>query len=202
MASGKILFFAANPLKTVRLELDKEARDIEAKIRASDHRDFFSLKTRWAATADDLLQALLEDKPGAVHFSGHGKAEPAGIVLHGESGGHQFVKADALKRLFKAVGGNVRVVVLNACYSEPQARAIAEVVDCVVGMKTAIGDEAACKFAASFYRGLGFGGSVQDAFEQGLVAISLHNLGEESVPQLLVKKGVKAKEVILVPDPR
>jgi hypothetical protein len=51
MASGKILLFAANPIESVRLELDKEARDIEQKLRSAHHRDFFSLRTRWAVTA-------------------------------------------------------------------------------------------------------------------------------------------------------
>ena len=35
----KILFLAANPNGTTQLALDKECREIEAKIRASEHRD-------------------------------------------------------------------------------------------------------------------------------------------------------------------
>lgn len=202
MASGKILFFAANPIKSALLELDQEAKAIEQKIRAGEHRDFFSLKTQWAVTADDLLQALNEHLPGVVHFSGHGNADPPGIVLHGMKGGHHFVTASALQRLFAAVGDNVKVVLLNACYSETQAFAIAEVVDCVIGMKGAVGDESARTFAASFYRALAFGRSVQNAFHQGLVAMSLEGQGDEHLPQLLVKKGVDANAVFLASHPR
>ncbi|HEU4412854.1 MAG TPA: CHAT domain-containing protein [Polyangiaceae bacterium] len=205
MATRKalILFLAANPENTTRIKLHEESRAIEQKIRAADGREFFSLKIRLAATVDDLTQGLLEDKPLVMHFSGHGVKDPEGIVLHGERGGHELVKARALKSLFEAVRSKVevRVVVLNACYSKEQARAIREVVDCVVGMSTAIGDEVACRFAAAFYQGLAFGLHVQGAFKLGLTSIESHNLGEEDVPQLWVKDGVKAEDVILMPGP-
>jgi CHAT domain len=200
MASGKILFFAANPSETTQLELGEEARDIEQKIRASTHRDFFTLKTQWATTADDLLQAMSEHLPGVVHFSGHGNVDPPGIVLHRPKGGYQLVSADALRSLFESVGDNVRVVVLNACHSEAQARAIAEIVDCVVGMKGSVDDAVARTFAASFYRALGFGRSVQNAFAQGVAAIKLQGLGEEEIPTLCVKRGARAEKIVLVPS--
>ncbi len=186
-SAGCILFVAANPLTTDRVQLDQEARDIEQKIRASEHRDFFSLKTRWAATVDDLLQALLEDKPGVVHFSGHGNADPPGIVLHGENGGHQLVSADVLKNIFACSGDHVRVVVLNCCHSEQQALAISEVVDYVVGTTRAISDEAARTFSASFYRGLGFGRCVRTSFRMGWTAVSALRCGEEGSLRLWAK---------------
>ncbi len=62
---------------------------------------------------------------------------------------------------------------VNCCYSRSQAEAIAEHVDCTVGMNMRIGDRAAIIFAASFYRALGFGRSVREAFEQGKVALLL-----------------------------
>jgi hypothetical protein len=89
--------------------------------------------------------------------------------------------------------------VLNACYSVEQATAIAEVVDCVVGMNDAVGDDAARRFAASFYRALGFGRSVRNAFDQGLLAIELDGLDEATTPKLLVRAGVKADDVWVAP---
>ncbi len=85
----------------------------------------------------------------------------------------------------------MRVVVLNACYSEVQAKAIVAEIDFVVGMTESIGDKAARLFAASFYRGLGFGRSVQTAFDLGVNAIKREGLFKyEDVPVLLVKPGV------------
>jgi len=203
-SKARILFLAANPETSGRLALDEEARDIEAKIRTSQHRDMLELKTRWAVRTDDLLQALNEDRPVVVHFSGHGSGA-GGIVLHEDGGGKRFVKGAALGRLFQAIRDDIRVVVLNACYSEEQAMAIAEVIDCVVGMSDSVGDESARRFSAGFYRALGFGRSVQNAFDQGLAAIALDGLDDEDVPVLHVRDGVDASQVVLAdgspPDP-
>lgn len=193
-----ILFLASNPDSTTPLALGDEARDIEAKIRATEHRDSLVLRTRWAVRADDLLQALNEDSPTVVHFSGHGAGAP-GIVLHGDGGGKQNVKADALKHLFVTLKDDIRVVVMNACYSVEQARSIVDIIDCVIGMSDSIGDEAARKFAASFYRALGFGRSVQNAFDQGVAALKLDGLPDERVPVLLVRTGIRAEDVFVVP---
>src|SRR6185436_1153486 len=76
-------------------------------------------------------------------------------------------------------------VVLNACYTETQARAIAEHIECVVGMSRAVTDSAAIRFAAAFYQALAFGQSVKTAFELGRNAIGLANLSEEDTPKLL-----------------
>jgi hypothetical protein len=193
-----ILFLASNPDATDRLALDEEVRAIEAKIRAADHRDSLALKTRWAVRADDLLQALNEDRPTVVHFSGHGEGR-AGLVLHDEAGGSKLVPAAALRRLFATLKGDVRVVVLNACYSGEQAAAIAEEIDCVVGMTSPVLDDAARAFAASFYRALGFGHSVQAAFDQGALAVELAGIEGADVPRLLVRPGVSAGEVFVTP---
>jgi hypothetical protein len=68
----KSWFLSANPVGTVPLQLDEEAREIEVKIRASEHRDSLELITKWAVRPDDLLQSLNQHKPHVVHFSGHG----------------------------------------------------------------------------------------------------------------------------------
>lgn len=70
---------------------------------------------------------------------------------------------------------------------------------CVVGMRRAIGDRAAVRFAASFYRALAFGCSVANAFEQGLVSLELEGIGEADTPELIVRRsGVSADRVVLV----
>jgi hypothetical protein len=95
----------------------------------------------------------------------------------------------------------IRVVVLNACYSEVQARAIVNEIDFVVGMSDSIGDDAARVFAAAFYRGLAFGKSVRTAFELGINELKLLGLGhEDAIPQLLVRTGVDPN-VVLVSGP-
>jgi hypothetical protein len=116
----RILFLAANPTGTTPtpLKLDEESREIDKKIRASDHRDSLELITRWAVRPDDLLQYLNQFKPHVVHFSGHGSSTEE-ITLLDDAGKPKSVSKEALVSLFRTLRDNIRVVLLNACYSQP-----------------------------------------------------------------------------------
>jgi uncharacterized protein YjbI with pentapeptide repeats len=193
----KVLFLAANPAETSRLKLDEEIRAVTIKIRASEHRDLLNLVSAWAVRPADLLQVLNEHKPQIVHFSGHGK--PTGeIILVDENRKPKPVSTTAIKELFRTLKDNIRVVVLNACYSRAQAEAIKEIIDCAIGMSATIGDQAAITFAASFYGAIGFGRSVQESFEQGKVALLLEGIPDDDIPELLCKLGVDPSEVFLL----
>lgn len=192
-----ILLLASNPGSSARLALGEEARAIETKLRASQHRDAIQFRTRWAVRPDDLLQALNEDRPTIVHFSGHGSGA-GGIVLHDEVTGDRLVPGNALKRLFTVMKDEIRMVVLSACFSIEQAREIVSVIDVVVGMADSVGDSAARAFAAGFYRALAFGRTVQNAFEQGVTAIELEGFNDGDVPELLVRPGVDVTKLVIV----
>jgi hypothetical protein len=178
----KILFLVANPRETSRLEVGKEINQIESRIRQADLRDSFELKLHLAARAEEIPGLLLGYRPTIVHFSGHGSRKSE-IVLESGSDGAQPV--GKLGELFAVTRNDVRCVVLNSCYSEPQAREIAEHIDCVVGMSKAISDTAAISFAATFYEMLGYGCSIGFAFKISCWVLGAKGLGEEDTPQLI-----------------
>jgi CHAT domain len=185
----KILFVAANPAATNRLMLDEEIHQIENKILVAEYRDRVDIKSIWAARPDDLLQAFNRQRPNIVHFSAHGSANGQ-IMLTDNNGRGKPVSTQSLQALFTALKDDIRVVVLNACYSKIQAQAIISSIDCAIGMSENIGDKSAIAFAASFYSAIAFGRSVQEAFEQGKVSIQLEGLSRYDVPTLLAKPGV------------
>ena len=86
---------------------------------------------------------------------------------------------------------------LNACYSELQAKAIAKHIDCVIGMSIAIGDSAAINFAIAFYQALGYGRDVRAAFELGCGLIDLQGLNEQDTPKLLSVNS-KPEEILFI----
>ena len=86
-------------------------------------------------------------------------------MFEAEDGGAQWVESAALSGLFKLFAAHVRCVVLNACYSEAQARAVAEHIPYVVGMTRALGGDAAITFSTAFYDALGAGEAVPFAYE-------------------------------------
>jgi nucleoside phosphorylase/tetratricopeptide (TPR) repeat protein len=200
----KVLFLAANPAGTSQLALDEEVRAIDAKIRGAEHRDRLTLVSHWAIRLDDLSGLLMRERPQVVHFSGHG-APSGAIVLLGADGKPKPVPPEALGELFRVLKDNVRAVVLNACYSEPQAKRIVKEIDCAVGMSTPIADDHAIAFAAEFYQALGFGKSVKEAVDLGVARL----IGEgatdaKNLIKLHKRRGVDPAKVVLVgalPEP-
>jgi hypothetical protein len=181
----KILFLAANPKDTGPLRLGEEVSAIDEELLKARYRDKFDLEQKHAVKVEDLSQHLLQVEPDIVHFSGHG-SKTGQIYLEDVDGNSHPVSEGALSSLFSILG-NVKCVILNACYSENQAKAISQHVDCVIGMSQGIGDEAAIKFAQGFYRGLAYGLNLEDAFRLGCSQIDLHNLDVQDIPKILWK---------------
>ena len=180
----KILTLSASPTNTDHLRLDVEVRGIKEELERAHYRDCFEIYTEAALRVDDLSRALLKHKPNIVHFSGHG-AGNQGLVLEDNDGKAQFVATEALSRLFKWGRETIKCVFLNACFSQVQAIAIHQNIDCVVGMNQAIGDRAAIQFAAKFYQALANGESFQSAYEYACTALDLLGSQEASTPEFL-----------------
>jgi tetratricopeptide (TPR) repeat protein len=221
MRKHPILFLAANPSGTDHLALDREARVIQVELERSRWRDCFEFVTRWAAEPLDLLRELRRLQPTVVQFSGHGGHRAAGaapgsvrcrdvvadlgpgggecpgLFFHGADGAARVVSAAALRDTFGAAGASVKLVVLNACYSEAAAEALLAHVDAVVGMAGSIREDAARNFAVGFYGGLGERASIEAAFKGGCAAIELEGLPDGDRPRLRSRPRVDPSTVIL-----
>ena len=181
-----ILILSANPRGTDPLRLDEEVREIKEGIQRSRHRDRFVIEYQLAARPKDVRRAMLTYKPQIVHFCGHGVGD-RGLVLEDETGKIKVVSTLALSELFEIFSNQMECVLLNACYSEVQANAIAQHIPYVIGMNQAIGDRAAIEFATSFYDALGAGESVDFAFRLGKNAMRMVDIPEENTAVLVAK---------------
>lgn len=192
-----VLFMASNPINVPPLRLDEEAREIGEMIRKSEHRDSVSFVTKWAVRPQDVLQAINEENPTIIHFSGHGSDEDE-IVFQNPQGKAKLVSKEAIVQTMMSSSDTIRLVFFNTCFSYGQAQAVIEHVDAAIGMNTSIGDEAARVFATQFYSSIGFGRSLKTAFEQARAALMLEDIPEENTPELYVKEGLDASEIIIV----
>src|SRR5262249_11997447 len=100
--------------------------------------------------------------------------------------------------------GNIRLVVLNACFGWISAQVITETIECVVGMTGDIEDEAAITFASFFYKYLVSGYSVWQACEYAKLAISLNRMNphskqipQEHLPVVQTRKDVAPDKVFI-----
>jgi hypothetical protein len=186
----KILFVAAEPVDIrFRLKLGKEFREIRNEIEL-DHR--FELIQEWSARARDLLGAIMKYKPDIVHFSGHGNKN--GILLMDDDGNTRVASKEALADLFSIFRNSIRLVFLNACYSKHHIEAFKQTIDFTIGMKTVVGDSAAIEFAATFYRALAYGHSVEEAFMLARVPLTKK---AAKTPILFKRRGANASESFL-----
>jgi hypothetical protein len=183
----KILFLAADPSDATRLRLPQEVRDIRENLQLSKRREEFFLIPRESVRSRDITQAIHDIEPQIVHFSGHG-SNTGELYLEDVTGKSQPIKPDALADLFEIISDQVSCVILNACYSEIQAKAISKHIPCVIGMSQAIGDKSAIAFAVGFYKALGAGRSFEEAYKFAKVEIKLQGIQENSIPVLYLKE--------------
>ncbi len=186
MQKVKIMFLTADPTNTSRLRIGEELREIQEKLQLAKLREGFEFHQRMSVRPTDISQALLDIQPQIIHFSGHGTKDGT-LCFENQLGEVHPIGPDALAALFEQFANQVNCVVLNACYSEIQAHAIAKHINYVIGMNQAIGDKAAIHFAVGFYQALGAGRSIEEAYKLGCIQIQLWNIPEHLKP-VLVKK--------------
>lgn len=184
-----VLFMASDPFETDRLHLGREARELAAALRGSPSA--LHLKCAHALRVDDLQSELLESRACVAHFSGHGHGRE-GIYLEDANGEPHLVSREALAGLFTTLRTSVRVVVFNACSSSETLEPLRDVVDYLIGMTRPIGDVAATRFSAAFYRALAHAETVTSAFSLAVNQLLLFGSAEADVPTLIVRAGVDA----------
>ncbi|HAS42831.1 MAG TPA: hypothetical protein DCS93_20290 [Microscillaceae bacterium] len=178
-----ILFLCANPDPTAQLNFDKEVNKIELSLKLSNYRDKFSFHNKRAVNGDIIRAGLRDYKPEVVHFSGHGAGEE-GIIILDEFDEPTILSNQALNAMFKIYKTHVKCVVLNACYSEEQARIIKQHIPYVIGMSDAIEDSTSIAFSKGFYEALGDNKTYPEAFEEGKLVILMENMPGADIPQL------------------
>ncbi|RLC84150.1 MAG: hypothetical protein DRJ03_15040 [Chloroflexi bacterium] len=191
-----ILFLAADPADASRLRLGEEFREIQEKLKLARLREHFKLELpQLSVRPADISQALLDVQPQIVHFSGHG-ASLGALCFENPAGKIHLVQPGALAALFEQFANQVNCVLLNACYSETQAKAIAEHIEYVIGMNQAVDDKAAIAFAIGFYQALGAGRTIEESYKLGCVQIRLQGIAEHLTPILLKGKRASVSPVL------
>jgi hypothetical protein len=92
----------------------------------------------------------------------------SGLILMDEDGKPDYLETDHLKTIFdifKNRNLHFKLILLNACYSDKQAKVLAEYADYVIGTTEDVGINNANEFAKMFYNDLAAGNSIPDAFE-------------------------------------
>ena len=189
-----ILVLSANPNNSSSLSLAEAVREIDRCLTQSKCRDRFNLTYRWTARLKDVQRAILEICPHFVHFSGHG-AKEKGLALEDETGEVNLVSTEEVSELFTLFTDHIECILLNDCYLESQAKAIAESAPYVIGLNHATGGLATREFTAGFYNALISGQSIDFAFRYALTSYLKTNVSRGSIP-VLIKKSLNVRQPV------
>lgn len=210
----RILFLAAQPDGSPPTRFGDEFQIIKEAIRGSGFRERFAEpRIEPAARWTDLSAGLRDYRPHIVHFSGHGE-RGGELVFLNETGTRDPVLPEDLSDLLRLLRGTLRCVVINACWSEAQAKAITSHVDFVIGMSQPVQNPAAILFAKELYGNFGSGLDIQTAFDVAALTMgrSASGIGREitatgvatptaplslrDVPRLLVREGANPSSFV------
>lgn len=197
----RVAYLTASPDGEDRLRVDREVREVREAVRRAIHRDQVTIDHWPAATFDDLFNALNDQRPHVMHFSGHGSA--AGLFFDGTDTDNPDgvdVGFALLGRLLKGTDHPPTLLVLNACDSYEGAETLLDAVPVVVAMVDEISDAAAKAFAIKFYAAIASGQSLASALAQGQAA-SEFLTGEGNTPEVLTRPGLRPEDVLLVTAP-
>ncbi|WP_020569991.1 CHAT domain-containing protein [Neolewinella persica] len=190
----RILFLASDPREVGRLNLEKEY--VKIRTQLGDNAPDFNLNIMFEQRPDTLIKTLLEEKPTYIHFAGHGDKgtkgfSPAGIVLQDRDRNPKVVSGPALANMFRLLKREfeIKVVLLNACDSVDQARAISGNGIHAIGMAKEIPDNMAITFAGGFYLGLAEApDDIPRAFDYALASLMMEGYDIDAIPRLFFNK--------------
>ncbi len=180
----RILFLAADPSDQTRTRLCQELQTIKDELRRGSSARRFVLEVELSVKIEDMTRAVHEFRPHLVHFSGHGSLDGE-LCFEDTKGETQKVAPEGLERFFSRLSGEVDCVVLNACYSENQARMICQYLPYVVGTRGVITEPVAIRFSQGFYQALSGGRALPEAFEFGRAFIEAMVAGGPLEPNLI-----------------
>ena len=173
----RVLLLSCNSEEKGRLDLDGELRAVRLAVTDASLSDQIELIPWVDLHTSDLGTALSHHRPHIVHFTGHG-ARGGRLMMNDADGQYRDVPAEEVAELLATFSEDLRLVVLNACFTDRIADAlIARGIGAVVGVEGRIPDAAAIRFSGALYRALGDGESLAVAFEAARSTAALDSAG-------------------------
>jgi len=172
-----VLFTAATPSDAGQINTGLGSR-LKDVIKEFDENKRIIFEEEHGLDVQRFRRFLFTKDPHVIHFAGHGDRE--GLVLQDEN-----LDAEVLISLVAELD-NTRIVVLNACYTLPLARKLAQYVPFVIGTQGPILDDTAIVFAHDLYVGLSSGKSVEKSFKFALNGIESKRLLGADIPILVI----------------
>lgn len=185
----KILIISSNPYHDINDS--KEYKQIVSAKDNSGIKDRIELLYSPSSTVDDVIKSFNQEKPHIVHFIGHGN-DQGEFEFHDKNGKyHASISTANLIKIFHTTDTkNLKLAFFNACYSSLFAKPLSGIIECTIGMRDTINDDAARDFAYTFYNSFFNNESIEKAFENAQIALTTNKPNEGDKPQIFFTNGV------------
>ena len=134
----------------------------------------------------NIFDILLREKPHVFHFSG--KQDGGDIRITDENNNVTTISDAELAGFLTSFGDNIKLAIIDTCYSYNCAKSISDVVDFAIGVKDAIYTNNADSFYKIFYNSLCSGYSLKDAVGQATAYLKFRKNAPKEIPVLLCKE--------------
>jgi hypothetical protein len=194
--STSILIIEADPRDAGKTRFGNELNLIKSRLKLLNSK--FLIHSERAVSKRRLNEVLRSYPADIVHFLGHAN-EKGHLIFEDDDGyGAPVKSAKALSQLFGVYSKRLRCLVLNSCFSDVPAAAIASSISCVIGTPGKVSDEVATAFSGGFYLALAAGESVQRALEMGNMELALLDPAAKP-PKLYERTAGAGKKLRFVP---
>lgn len=193
----RILFVLSCPPGQYQIDTAEEIRQIRAELQSAKYRDRFTHELITAATYTDMRKALRQHRPHILHIACHGTPE-AELVLSDGRSGEERIEAATFVELLEVLRDDLRLVVLNACYSTSITQKLVPAINLVLGMRGAVTDSSAIAFASVFYESIAAGDTVEAGFRFGINELRRRK-AQTNIPELLPLEGSQRQQRFVAP---
>ncbi len=191
-----ILCMPANAAVSSQFGFARTVQSMRKKLHRAARQQRVKIVSAWTTRLVELQQALLENEAQVVHFIG--RCGDEGIGLLDKDGTPTTLRPNRLARLFAPFQRHLRVLVLDQCSSLDLPSLFVEHVSVVVSGPSDTDGQTALEFISSFYRALGFGHSVQAAFELSTSIINTESEAPQPEARIHVNDAFDPQYLVLV----
>jgi GTPase SAR1 family protein len=169
-----LLLLGANPVIPnhvgSQLSIAEEFNNICEKLSQDGLNYKVNVYPRSKTNPISMNEEIWNLRPTMLHFSGHG-SDQGGLCFASEDGrGLQMIEVNIIEELFEEIKKEhpqLKIVLLNACFSKAQAQAISKHGIYAIGVNKEVKSPGARAFAAGFYLEYLNRGNVLGAFKFG-----------------------------------
>ncbi len=194
---SRVLYLGFQPEDADDLGIDAELDAIQSRLAHASGSNDLELIQRQDVDVEDLPTLLAQIQPEVLHIASHG--QDGGRLFLRSRGRYRAIDPVDVQTILAGASPQLRLVVLNACYSEPLATALSAQGRFAIGSTRRVPSENASSFAGVLYGLIAEGKDLKMAHSEAMAAAMADDRALRGVFKIREPEGARAEELVLAP---